>query len=174
MAIGLPLYLLIDVLFPIRGMVIQNARLLTSYAMIDDDRIPEVPFVFKPLIGIQGFLSPNFGGDLFVPDNMLYIVFVEYSIMFVALVITFVAVPVTIFTYYIYEPRWSRKLRPWLWSSFCQWVSSWWKRMRRSSDGNGFIFFSITIHLFHIIYVSNFLKVVKMWMPIQSQWVMCL
>ena len=122
MGIGLVVYLVVDVIVPFRQMLFQQFFYIFQAAWVGGS----YQLIFAPLQNVSWLW---FGNSLFLPDGTYYFTSYDWGQVsgttpgsqasdpnwyFVAFSV-FLATALTILCYYIYEPRWSRKMRPELW-----------------------------------------------------------
>lgn len=123
MAIGLPVYLLVDVIFPFRDLLFRNIYYVVRSAWTGG----LLPLVFAPLENVAWLWLDN---SIYLPEGTYF--YAEYDLgrtlenqsravakdpnwYFVIFSTVFLTFPLTIFCFYIYEPQWSRTFRPKLW-----------------------------------------------------------
>ena len=79
--------------------------------------------IFAPFFGLRNFLVSDYYGYKNDEYLLQYQLEIAHKDWIDVLTIIFLVLPISFFTYYIYEPSWSRQWRPEIWSSFHGWVT---------------------------------------------------
>ena len=79
--------------------------------------------IFAPFFGLRNFLVSDYYGYKNDEYLLQYQLEIAHKGWIDVLTIIFLVLPISFFTYYIYEPSWSRQWRPEIWSSFYGWVT---------------------------------------------------